>query len=88
MSFRNYFDEADEAQSKRDMKKAKDVLVQELEDARLELKQPPEWGHCRRGCAPSYLDRAGFCSPACHLGAPKGKFVTVGVVLLESLFNS
>lgn len=36
----------------------------------------PEWGNCIRGCPPSYLDREGFCSPACHVGAPRGEFVT------------
>ena len=36
-----------------------------------------EWGHCRRGCPPSYLDEDGFCSPACHVGAPRGEFVTL-----------
>lgn len=54
-----------------------DIALNELEEARVELKLPPEWGNCRRGCAPSYLDKAGYCSPACHRGAPKGKFVTV-----------
>lgn len=49
---------------------------QELEDERVESKKPPEWGSCRRGCAPAYLDRDRFCSPACKLGAPRGEFVT------------
>lgn len=53
--------------------------TQELEDARKELKQPPEWGNCIRGCEAAYLDRQGFCSPACHVGAPRGKYVTVAV---------
>ncbi len=65
-----------------------ELALRELEDARWELKQPPEWGNCKRGCPPSYLDQEGFCSPACARGAPKGEFVTVGVVPLESLFNS
>jgi len=34
------------------------------------------WGNCKRGCAPAYLDKDGFCSPACAMGAPKGEFVT------------
>lgn len=34
------------------------------------------WGNCRRGCPPAYLDNKGFCSPACHMGAPRGEFVT------------
>jgi hypothetical protein len=37
----------------------------------------PRWGNCRRGCPPSYLDRYGYCSPACHVGAPRGEFVTL-----------
>jgi hypothetical protein len=48
-------------------------------DLREALDKPPEWGNCRRGCQESYLDPEGFCSPACHLGAPKGKWVTLGV---------
>jgi hypothetical protein len=39
--------------------------------------RPPVWGNCRRGCPPSYLDQDGYCSPACHLGAPRGEFVTI-----------
>jgi hypothetical protein len=54
-----------------------ETTTNELEDARLALAEPPEWGNCRRGCAPAYLDRAGFCSPACKLGAPRGEFVTI-----------
>jgi len=63
--------------SDRDYNKSKSVLIDELEEAREELKQPPEWGNCKRGCPPAYLDREGFCSPACKLGAPRGEFVTV-----------
>ena len=63
--------------SDRDHNKSKSVLIEELEEAREELKQPPEWGNCRRGCSPAYLDREGFCSPACAMGAPRGEFVTV-----------
>lgn len=50
---------------------------QELEDARLEAAKPPEWGNCKRGCPPAYIDSEGFCSPACKLGAPRGEFVTL-----------
>lgn len=46
---------------------------QELEDAR----KPPEYGNCKRGCPPAYLDKSGFCSPACAMGAPRGEFVTL-----------
>lgn len=53
------------------------VALKELDEARYELAQPPEWGNCRRGCAAAYLDRDGFCSPACKMGAPRGEFVTV-----------
>lgn len=56
-----------------------ETATSELEDARLELKEPPEWGNCRRGCPPAYLDRDGFCSPACAMGAPRGEFYTVGI---------
>lgn len=52
------------------------TTLRELDDANLLLQQPPEWGNCRRGCSPAYLDREGFCSPACHWGAPKGRYVT------------
>ena len=50
-----------------------DTALNELEEARL---ASPEWGNCKRGCAPAYLDENGFCSPACAMGAPKGEFVT------------
>lgn len=60
-----------------DWDKSKSVLIDELEEARMELKQPPEWGNCRRGCPPAFLDRDGYCSPACALGAPRGEFVTL-----------
>lgn len=53
------------------------TTMHELEDARLELSKGPSWGNCRCGCPPSYLDRDGFCSPACHLGAPRGRYVTL-----------
>lgn len=36
----------------------------------------PRWGNCMRGCPPAFLNEAGFCSPACVLGAPRGEFVT------------
>lgn len=57
-----------------------DVALKELDEARYDLAQPPEWGNCRRGCMASYLDREGYCSPACHRGAPKGEHVTIGAV--------
>lgn len=53
-----------------------ETTLKELEDANNLLTLPPDWGNCRRGCPPSYLDRQGFCSPACHWGAPKGRYVT------------
>jgi hypothetical protein len=58
------------------LKESLETTTGELEDARLELKEPPEWGNCRRGCPASYLDRDGFCSPACVVGAPRGQYVT------------
>ena len=42
-----------------------------------------EWGNCRRGCPPSYLDTHGYCSPACRLGAPRGNYITIGQVCPE-----
>lgn len=56
--------------------------VTDLEDANERIQERyarPEWGNCCRGCPPSYLDREGFCSPACHVGAPRGEFVTLAV---------
>jgi hypothetical protein len=51
--------------------------VQRLEnDLATEQSRQPEWGICRRGCPPAFLNQDGFCSPACVLGAPRGKFVT------------
>jgi len=50
-------------------------LKQQLHD--LMFVPATKWGNCRRGCEPAYLDKDGFCSPACKLGAPRGKFVTV-----------
>lgn len=71
-------DEDDETEMQIDRLKIRlETTRQELEDARLELKTPPEWGNCRRGCPPAYLSRDGFCSPACALGAPRGEFVTI-----------
>lgn len=49
-------------------------MIDELNE---KLKKPAEWGNCIRGCEPAYLDKEGFCSPACHVGAPRGKYVTV-----------
>jgi hypothetical protein len=59
-----------------DMDERIETVTQELEDAVTLLRKPAAWGDCRRGCPPAYLDKAGFCSPACALGAPRGKFVT------------
>ncbi len=53
-------------------------LEAELEDMK-ELHDNPEWGNCRRGCPPAFINSHGFCSPACAMGAPRGEFVTVGV---------
>lgn len=77
MIYSDYEGEMSPDEFDKEAKKTKGILIQELEDARLELKQPPEWGNCIRGCEPAYLDREGFCSPACHVGAPRGKYVTV-----------
>lgn len=69
-------------------KKEHDYVTQskelsDLEDKKEDLEEilancdTPEWGNCRRGCDPSYLDSAGFCSPACAVGSPtKGQFYT------------
>jgi len=40
-------------------------------------KRPPEWGNCRRGCEPSYLDTEGFCSPSCAMGGQRGEYYSV-----------
>lgn len=53
-----------------------ETTTQELEDERQLAASPPEWGGCRRGCPDAYLDRDGYCSPACVLGAPRGRYVT------------
>lgn len=62
------------------------TLIEQLEKdnrrLRFELREQmfvpaTEWGNCRRGCPPSYLDAGGFCSPACAMGAPRGEFYTV-----------
>jgi len=65
-------------------KEAVESLEGDIEDLKLELAAGAVWGNCRRGCPPAYLNRQGFCSPACELGAPRGEFVTVqqlGVIL-------
>jgi hypothetical protein len=62
-----------------EIEKLEDELLaaeERIEELKAELAQPPKWGNCRRGCPESYLDREGFCSPACKLGAPRGKWVT------------
>lgn len=51
--------------------------INELEEKLEERRAGPEWGNCKRGCPPSYLDRDGYCSPACKLGFPRGEYVTV-----------
>jgi len=51
-------------------------LEEQLEDAK-DARDNPEWGGCRRGCPPAYLNGRGFCSPACELGSPRGEFVTM-----------
>jgi hypothetical protein len=65
-----------------------ETMIEKLERENHRLRQElhsriytpaTEWGNCRRGCPPAYLDKGGFCSPACALGAPRGKFVTVGI---------
>ena len=62
----------------RELDKAEDHIEALQTDLREALDKPPEWGNCKRGCQESYLDPEGFCSPACHLGAPKGRWVTLG----------
>lgn len=51
---------------------------EESEDLKEQMAEAsPEWGNCKRGCPPSYLDHEGFCSPACSLGHPRGEYVTL-----------
>jgi|SRR5579859_4647140 len=50
------------------------VVTQDLYD---EQQAPVEWGNCKRGCPPAYLNKKGYCSPACEMGAPRGQFVTL-----------
>jgi hypothetical protein len=54
------------------------MILDEWDEAvgEAELASAARWGNCRRGCPPSYVDGAGYCSPACHVGAPRGEFVT------------
>lgn len=64
----------------RDVEKLEEKVAEledKLQDAQSTNDLPPEWGNCRRGCPPAYLDHNRFCSPACALGAPRGEFVTV-----------
>lgn len=58
------------AEELHEVKEARDSLQAQLAGG-------PEWGNCRRGCPPSYLDQEGFCSPACRLGFPRGEYVTL-----------
>lgn len=55
---------------------------EQYDNAQRKFGRPP-WGNCLRGCPPSYLDREGFCSPACKLGAPRGEYVTSPPVLTK-----
>lgn len=48
-------------------------LVKELEEAQEAKTIPAEWGNCKRGCIPSYLNENGFCSPACERGQRRGE---------------
>lgn len=59
-------------------KKKEEVEELEAELSRVrEVYAKPLWGNCRRGCPPSYLDADSYCSPACHLGAPRGQYGTL-----------
>lgn len=49
---------------------------EQYENAQQRFGRPP-WGNCLRGCPPAYLDKEGFCSPACKLGFPRGEYVTL-----------
>lgn len=70
----------------RDVEKLQDKVIK-LEEQVTELEgqveavrercASPEWGNCRRGCPPAFINSRGFCSPACAMGAPRGEFVTV-----------
>lgn len=54
-----------------------DTVEELLSDFEEAMESQCVWGNCRRGCHPSYLDSEGYCSPACHMGAPRGKYYTV-----------
>lgn len=62
------------------------VALHELDEARNQLRRHPQWGNCKRGCAPAYL-LDGFCSPACAMGAPRGEFVTLPKIAAPDLFD-
>lgn len=49
----------------------------EIEGFKEQLSKPPEWGNCRRGCPPAYLDAERFCSPGCKAGGARGQFYSV-----------
>jgi len=57
-----------------DLQDKLETTTAELDEANRLLAKPPEWGNCRRGCPPAYLDRDRYCSPACKLGQPRGEF--------------
>jgi hypothetical protein len=57
-----------------------EAAEEQIDDLNRQLVKPVPWGNCIRGCQPSYLDKQGFCSPACHVGAPRGEFVTLAEV--------
>jgi len=61
-------------------------LEEELEeiDEGEKIDPDPEWGNCRRGCPPAFINSRGFCSPACAMGAPRGEFVTLNASTVVS----
>lgn len=45
-----------------------ETTTQELEDERGKCL---DYGNCKRGCPPAYLNENGFCSPNCEMGQPR-----------------
>lgn len=59
-------EDSDKLESQRDQLMS-DITHLEKDIAELEQREP-EWGNCRRGCPPAYLNNNGYCSMACELG--------------------